>query len=280
MAIQSVRTLLRHFPLALALLGAVGGAAGCGDESDLTPPSLRILVTNDDGVAAPGIDALVRALAADPRNDVVVVAPSGNRSGSGDATGPSERCGDLVATAATTAGGFAATAVNGCPADCVNHALAHVYVAGELPQLVISGINEGQNISKAIATRLSGTVGAARTAARLGIPALAASQGAPVNGNEYDYPIGVAAVLDWLAQRRATLESSALPPTDVDNLNVPSCAPGSVVRGVARDIPMALSSVGVFDTQDCTSTLVDPSDDVEAFRNGYITISSVPLRNE
>ncbi len=165
------------------------GLAGCGDDDDDgAVQRLRILVTNDDGVAAEGIDAVVEALLADPDNEVVVSAPSGNRSGSGDMTGPSARCGDLSVDATTTLSGYAATAIDGCPADCVNYALSELYAAGAPPHVVISGINEGQNVSELVATELSGTVGAAKTAARRGVPALALSQGTPGEGGEYDYP--------------------------------------------------------------------------------------------
>src|SRR6266849_3180394 len=147
--------------LALAPLGC-GSDGSSGNSSGDAP--LRILVTNDDGVAADGIDAIVKALIADPRNEVIVCAPNGNRSGSGDATGPSARCGDLAVTAATTQSGYAATAINGCPADAVNYALAALYPQGRRPHVVIAGINQGQNVSRPVATRLSGTVGAAKTA--------------------------------------------------------------------------------------------------------------------
>lgn len=262
---------------ALALSSVIAFAAiGCGHED--TPQSrLRILVTNDDGFAAEGIDAIVAALAADPRNEVIVSAPDGNRSGTSDATGPSPRCGDLGVMTKSTRSGYPATAVNGCPADCVNYALAVLYPADSPPQLVISGINEGQNITLPVATRLSGTVGAARTAARQGIPALAASQGIPAAAGMYDYASGVATVLDWLAERRSALlrgELAAL----VTNLNIPSCSPGSAPRGTLIDVPLATTpSNATVAPQDCASTVTDPSDDAEAFVNGYITFSQVPL---
>jgi 5'-nucleotidase len=235
-------------------------------------------VTNDDGYGAAGIDAIVAALAADSSNDVIVSAPSGNRSGSGDSTGPSERCGDLTVASATTQSGYPATSVNGCPADSVNYALTNLYSGGVGPHVVISGINEGQNISNPVATRLSGTVGAARTAARQGIPALAASQGIPHEGMPYDYPSGVAAVVDWLEEHRDGLLAGTMV-AGVDNVNIPSCVAGSTIRGTLTDVPLAATGVGVLDTQDCTSTLENPANDVEAFRNGYITFSNVPLQN-
>ena len=76
--------------------------AGCGDDASTGEVPLRILVTNDDGFDAEGINALVEALIADPANDVVVCAPLTNQSGTGDDT----NCGSLQASQETTLGGF------------------------------------------------------------------------------------------------------------------------------------------------------------------------------
>lgn len=251
--------------------------AGCGDDDDgaAAPEVLRILITNDDGVAAEGIDAVVEALAADASNDVLVSAPSGNRSGSGDNTGPSPQCGNLTVTSTATRSGHPATAINGCPADSVLYALDNLYPADEPPHVVVSGINEGQNVSELIATQVSGTVGAAKTAARLGVPALAASQGL-TTGVEPDYPSGVDAVLTWLAENRVALLRNTTPPVDVVSINVPTCVDGAL-RGTLDGLPLATSTDGFSDSQDCTSTLENPADDVEAFLNGFVTRTRVPL---
>ena len=73
------------------------------------PATLHILVTNDDGVGAPGIDAVVQALSALPATEVTVVAPATNQSGTGGQTTP----GPLTVTDATTASGYPAKAVAG-----------------------------------------------------------------------------------------------------------------------------------------------------------------------
>jgi hypothetical protein len=82
-------------------------------------PALTILVTNDDGIGAPGIDALVTALSALPDVEIVVVAPAENQSGSSDKTTD----GEVTATAGATTSGVAGTAVAGFPADSVIYAL-------------------------------------------------------------------------------------------------------------------------------------------------------------
>ena len=254
------------------VLGGVLGLVGCGDDAT-SGERLRILVTNDDGVAAHGIDAVVEALVADPSNDVVVCAPESNRSGSSDMTGPSAFCGDLSVSSTTTLSGFDATAINGCPADAVNYALDNLYPADAPPHVVISGLNEGQNVSAVIAS-LSGTVGAAKTAARRGVPALASSQGIPGDGGEFDYPAGAEAVLAWLGPRRADLAQGALPP-EADSINIPSCGSGAI-RGTVV-VPLAPTVEGAVEPQNCSSSLQDPANDVQALNNGFIAQTDIPL---
>lgn len=254
------------------VFGAVLVLAGCGDGS--TPGErLRILVTNDDGVGAEGIDAVVEALVANPANDVVVCAPESNRSGSSDMTGPSAICGDLSVSSATTRSGYDATAIDGCPADAVNYALANLYPTGAPPHVVISGLNEGQNVSAVIAS-LSGTVGAAKTAARRGVPSLASSQGIPGEGGEFDYHAGADAVLAWLGPRRAALASGAASP-EAESINVPSCGSGTI-RGTVV-VPLAPTIDGAVEPQDCDSTLENPANDVQALNNGFIPQTDIPL---
>jgi 5'-nucleotidase len=269
--------LLLTLGLAVALLGCAsggGGSAGSGGFGGAGGTNggvLRILVTNDDGVGAEGIDAIVEALTADPNNDVTVCAPDGQRSGSGDRTD----CGTLNATDTTTQGGYPATAVDGCPADAVNYALDPangLYAVDSLPHVVISGINEGQNVGEPF-VGISGTVGAAKTAARdHGIPALASSQGTPGPDGEYDYPAGVQAVLAWLAEHRAALAAGDVTTAEIDSINIPSCDTGSI-RGA---LEIGIAETSTLQPQDCESTLERPQNDVEAFVNGYTTLSRVP----
>src|SRR5262249_43909639 len=76
---------------------------------------LLMLVTNEDGVKAPGIDALVKAAQTIPNSTVTVVAPATNQSGTGSKT----TNGPVTVTKTTTAGGYPATSVNGYPADTI-----------------------------------------------------------------------------------------------------------------------------------------------------------------
>ena len=162
---------------ALALLVAAcsdsddeGGGAGSSTTSttDAGPPSspepqrqLQILVTNDDGVAAEGIDVVVEALRSIENVKVTVVAPADQRSGTGGQTTE----GELEVTDTELASGYPAKAVDGFPADTVRVAIDEM---GLEPDVVVSGINEGQNLGPLV--DVSGTVGAARGRGRSGRP--------------------------------------------------------------------------------------------------------------
>ena len=124
---------------------------------------MKILISNDDGYLAPGLIALAEALA--PIADIVVVAPDSNRSGSSNSLTL-----DRPLSVYQAANGF--YFVNGTPSDCV-----HIALTGILsfkPDLVVSGINQGQNMGDD--TLYSGTVAAATEGFLFGIPAIAFSQ--------------------------------------------------------------------------------------------------------
>jgi 5'-nucleotidase len=124
---------------------------------------MRILISNDDGYLAPGLQALAEALA--QVAEIVVVAPDSNRSGASNSLSL-----DRPLSVQRAANGF--YFVNGTPTDCV-----HVALTGMLdyrPDLVVSGINNGQNMGDD--TLYSGTVAAATEAYLFGIPAIAFSQ--------------------------------------------------------------------------------------------------------
>ena len=265
---------------ALVVIAALVAVACSSDDSDddATPTSdaattttapepdvLRVLVTNDDGVEAEGIDAVVEALRALEAVEVTVVGPAENQSGTSDNT----TAGEVATSETTTASGYPAIAVAGFPADSVVHALD--VVLDELPHVVVSGSNEGQNIGPLV--DVSGTVGAARTAARRGIPALAVSQAL---GEPVQFEVSAELVVEWIEEHRAELlaRDPEAAVTTITNLNVPSC-PTPEVRGVV-EVPVATD----FDdhdpfTVDCSSTLEDPADDVEAVVSGYAAFSEV-----
>lgn len=224
------------------------------------PEPLQILVTNDDGIAAAGIDAVVEELDDVADVEVQVVAPATNQSGTGDRQTP----GGATGQAAQTASGFAGHSVNGTPADSVIYALNQLDAA---PGLVVSGTNFGANMGPVIP--LSGTVGAARTAARLGIPAVAVSTGIGQNGAATDFASSADAVAQWVEEFRLGLVGP--PGTEVANINVPSCAAGTSIRGTL-DTPVAIALNGRnYNGQDCASTVTTIADDIDAMNHGFIS---------
>ena len=261
--------------LAFALVGsacssddgddAASDSSGSSSSTTTEPPAdepISVLVTNDDGVGAEGIDALVHALNARDDVEVVVVAPAENQSGSGGQTTE----GTLEASETTTASGAEATAVVGFPADSVIWALGE---GGIEPDLVISGINDGQNIGPAVV--ISGTVGAARQAAQLDVPSVAVSQGI---GEPADFPVAVDAIMTWLDENIDAVRDGSLGTETVTNINAPTCPTGEVQGEV--DVPVNPDpGPGVDITAvDCAGT-ADPVDDVSAFTNGWITFSDL-----
>ncbi|MEM2095429.1 MAG: 5'/3'-nucleotidase SurE [Candidatus Caldarchaeum sp.] len=127
----------------------------------------RILLTNDDGITRPGLWALYDVLK--EFGEVLVVAPESARS----ATGMSITLHKPLRMKRVSIHGTTAYACSGTPSDCVILAVNKLF-AGKLPDLVVSGINEGNNVSLQ-AVYGSGTVAAAVRAALLGVPAAAFS---------------------------------------------------------------------------------------------------------
>lgn len=254
--------------VAVLLVGACGGGDdGGGASTDDTapapePPPLEVLVTNDDGVDAAGIDALVQALSDDPDLEVTVVAPATDQSGTADRT----TSGTVAHTEQETASGHPAVAVEGYPADTVLVALRELKLT---PDLVVSGINAGENIGPLAA--VSGTVGAAKVAQRQGVAALAVSQGA--DAGDDDYAATAEMALDWVHDHRGELDDLANM-GEVASLNVPTC-PSGEVRGVV-DASLGSDGTHVGDTVDCESTVEDFEDDVTAFNNGFAVLTPVP----
>jgi 5'-nucleotidase len=228
---------------------------------------LSILVTNDDGAGAPGIDAVVQALRNEPATQVTVVAPSSNQSAVGGKSSP----GPVTATQGTTASGYPATFVNGTPVDSVVYALGTVLSAR--PDLVVSGANLGQNVGPNI--KISGTVGAARAAGQNGIPAIAVSA---AFGDPVDYSLAADMTVSWVRDHRVALLPAHAAPTTVTNLNVPSCGSAGRVRGQVSVTPGLTASTGdAVQPADCTSTAPAASTDVTALHDGFATLSEIGL---
>lgn len=177
------------------------------------PP--RILITNDDGVDAPGM-AVMRAIAATLSDDVWVVAPAANQSG----TGHRFTFGYEIAVEEREERVFA---VDGTPADCIVAGVTHV-LKDRRPDVVLSGVNRGQNLADIL--HCSGTVAGAREGALHGAVGIALSQA-------MDYERGQEEI-DWSCAEalgaetvRAVLEAGGGQGTYF-NVNFPICAPEAV----------------------------------------------------
>ncbi|DBA74282.1 hypothetical protein WJX77_009801 [Trebouxia sp. C0004] len=131
---------------------------------------IRVLVSNDDGIAAPGIVALVSALGATELCDVYVSAPAQERSASSHAITLGQH---ITGTPVAMQGAVEAYAIDGKPADCTMLALHGPLFQIQQFDLVVSGINRGDNLGLHVI--YSGTVGAAEEAAIKGVPAIAVS---------------------------------------------------------------------------------------------------------
>jgi 5'-nucleotidase len=255
------RASLGALVLAAVATASLAAATPASAAKPKKPTAITVLVTNDDGVAAPGIDALVEALRTQKNTKVVVVAPATNQSGKGGSTTP----GPLTTEGATTASGYESTAVQGTPADTITAALDQL---GVKPNVVMSGINAGQNLGSL--TDLSGTVGAARAAAARGLPAVAFSQGL---GDAPQYDSTAKLAVDWLKQHRAALaKAPKTAPKTIDNYNVPNC-PSGKARGVKK-VTTAADAEGAVAGVDCASTAT-PQTDIEAFNAGWAALSEV-----
>ena len=177
---------------------------------------MRILITNDDGYQSRGIGVLAGTVAA-AGHDVVVVAPDRDQSGCGAGIGQwhlDEHI-DVQDVVLEDAPGVRAVAVRGTPALAVF--AANLGAFGPRPDLVVSGINPGLNTGRA--TLHSGTVGAALTAANLGLSGLAVSQ-------DYGDPMVWPTAADLAVEAIGWLEGA--PDRTVLNLNVPNTAPAAV----------------------------------------------------
>ena len=167
---------------------------------------MRILITNDDGIFAPGLQALQRAFA--QSHEVTVVAPDRERSAIGHGITLHQ---PLRAEPVAIGNGRKGVAVSGTPADCIK--IAVLEVMDQKPDMVVSGINPGANLG--ININYSGTVAAAKEAALYGLKALSVS----VQGPGCDYYDELADYTVSLAEQIAVAE---LPFGTFLNVNFPN----------------------------------------------------------
>ncbi len=233
-----------------------------------------IIVTNDDGYDAPGILALAEAM----RNlgAVQVCAPATNQSASGHKITLFQ---DIAYSRCAVGDGIPALVVSGSPADCI--ALALLGLVDGKPDIVVSGINRGENMAQDLT--YSGTVTAALEAAINGIPAVAFSLAQAKADHPADYRVA-AEVAPAIAERVLKL---GLPPYTILNVNIPPVKRIEDLRGVR------LTRQGVRIYNDClvhvadgivriggeppTANTDELGTDVWAVHRDYVSITPVHL---
>jgi 5'-nucleotidase len=184
---------------------------------------VRVLITNDDGIGAKGLNALRDRLSSLPDVELSVIAPDSNRSAT--ARSITTRS-PLWVQEVEFSDGSIGFASDGTPVDCVR--FAELGLLGERPELIVSGINHGANLGDDIT--YSGTVAAALEGIVLGIPAIAISQQSGAKemdfrfGREFDFSVA-AALAAQLVER---LAEDPLPPDTLLNVNCPAGEPTGI----------------------------------------------------
>ncbi len=179
---------------------------------------MRILITNDDGIHAPGLAVLER-IARTLTDDVIVIAPETDQSGVAHSLSLS----DPVRLREAAEGRYA---IKGTPTDCVIMGVRSILAEGR-PDLVLSGVNRGQNVAEDVT--YSGTIAAAMEGTLLGIPSIALSQAyGPQSGREGIHWACAEAHAPDLIRK---ILGQGIPEGILVNLNFPDCI-ASEVTGV------------------------------------------------
>lgn len=234
---------------------------------------MRLLVTNDDGVPAPGLIAVARHLH-DVGHDVLVVGPTDDRSGSSAAVGPIRMDEGIPVVPVRLPGleGIPAWAIDAPPALCVMAAVLGGF--GPQPELVVSGVNRGPNTGASVLH--SGTVGAALAGANFGVSGVAVSLawGEPTF---LDTATAVAAsTLGWLAAEPAGTVLNV----NVPNRELPDCAGVcwaplarfGTVRAALRD---GESDAPVLELQGDGEQSAGEGTDTAMLAAGFVTVTAV-----
>jgi 5'-nucleotidase len=238
---------------------------------------MRILLTNDDGINAPGL-AVLEAIARELSDDIWVVAPQEEQSGAGHSL-------TLSRPVRVRRHDDRRFSVSGTPTDAVMMALG-VVMDGLKPDLILSGVNRGANIAEDVT--YSGTVSAAMEGTLAGYRSIALSQLYAREGMGDSVPF--AAATAWGARVLRPLIAADMPPRTLINVNFPALAPDAVrgvkvaqqgfhdygrakiVKGVdPRGYPYYWFGLGA------TMTTPGHATDLEAIAEGFITVTPLHL---
>jgi len=184
---------------------------------------VRVLLTNDDGIEAEGLQSLRRALLEIDGIELDVIAPDSNRSAT--ARSITTRS-PLWVQEVSFDDGTSGFATEGTPVDCVR--FADLGLLGSKPDLIVSGINHGSNLGDDVT--YSGTVAAALEGIILGVPAIAVSQQSPERemdfraGREFDFSVAA----PFAAALVGRIVEHGMPEGTLINVNVPGGKPEGV----------------------------------------------------
>ncbi len=179
---------------------------------------MKILITNDDGIHAPGLKVM-EDIARQISDDITIVAPEFDQSG----VAHSLSLNDPLRLREISPSHFA---VKGTPTDCVIMAVYKI-LADKKPDLVLSGVNRGHNVAEDVT--YSGTVAGAMEGTILGIPSIAMSQ-SYMPGGHNDVPWEGATTFGPDLLRK--ILKAGIPPNTLINVNFPRC-PAAEVQGVS-----------------------------------------------
>ena len=238
---------------------------------------MRILLTNDDGIDARGL-ALLEKVASRLSDDIWVVAPSEEQSGTGHSL-------TLTQPVRLRRHGDKRFSVSGTPTDAVMMALAHI-MKDSPPDLVLSGINRGANLAEDVT--YSGTVSAAMEGALAGVPSIARSPAYARQGRGAGVPFAAAEA--WAERVLRPLTETRMAPRTLVNVNFPALDP-EAIKGV-RICRQGLRDYGrlrIIERIDprgfpyfwfgLAPTVETPghSTDLESIADGYISVTPLHL---
>jgi 5'-nucleotidase len=244
---------------------------------------LRILITNDDGINAPGMTAL-ETIARAISDDIWLVAPESEQSGASHSL-------TLHIPIRMRQVGTRKFAVQGTPTDCVMMGAKHIipklgtaWGDGRAPDLVLSGVNRGSNYAEDIT--YSGTVAGAMEGCALGIPSIALSQSFGITSDEVRWPVGEYHGPALIAQ----LIEAGWPRDVLLNVNFPDVHPLEVARvEVTRQGRRDDHGTRIIEREDARGmayfwlgferTKSEPGEgsDMRAIRSGHISVTPLHL---
>ncbi len=280
-----IRSLLYGTVAVLSIAGCATAQTSVSESVDRC--SLSIMLTNDDGWNAPGIQTVRRALL-DAGHGVTLVGPLEQQSGRGGAV--NTHIGEVVGVAEQAPGVWS---VDGTPTDAVRAGL-DVIMQDDWPDLVVSGSNFGPNLGQE-GVHNSGTLGATLAAHYDGLPAIAVSTGIDLTESDSSPPfkstfagfeLSAAIVVSLIDTMTARYGCEDVMPDDLAfNINVP--VPAESIKGI-RYAPLSklnafrlkwergeedgLVRIGYYPTD---PSLGSPDDDVALFSRGYVTITPI-----